>query len=60
MINNILEMRSDYSEIYMRVSALRDLPTREARRAEAKAIMKDFRLVFEGYALIDLIGREYL
>lgn len=60
MINNILEMRSDYNAIYERVSVLRDMPTKEARKAEAKAIIKDHNLRFEVYALLDLIGREFL
>lgn len=57
---NILEMRWDYREICERVSVLRDLDTREARRAEAKAIIKDFNIKYERYALIDMIGREFL
>ena len=57
---NILEMRWDYREICERVSVLRDLDTREARRAEAKAIIRDFNIKYERYALIDMIGREFL
>lgn len=57
---NILEMRWDYREICERVSALRDLDTRETRRAEAKAIIRDFNIKYERYALIDMIGREFL
>ena len=60
MINNILEMRSDYNAIYERVSILRDMPTVAERRAEASAIIRDFNLVFERYALVDLIGKEFL
>lgn len=60
MIDNILEMRHDFDEIYMRTSILRDMHTREARRAEARAIIEEFHLDFEVYALIDLIGKEFL
>lgn len=59
-MTNILEMRHDYSAICERVSDLRDLPTREARRAEAKQIMKDFNIMFESYALVAMIGKEFL
>lgn len=59
-MNNILEMRHDYDAIYERVSILRDMPTREERIAELRAIAKDHKILFERYALIDLIGREFL
>lgn len=59
-MNNILEMRYDYDEICDRVSVLRDLPTREQRIAELRAIAKDHKLIFERYALVDLVGREFL
>lgn len=59
-INNILEMRCDYNDIYIRCSLCRDLPTVEERRKEASRIIKDFNLVFERYAVVDLIGKEFL
>ncbi len=40
-INNILEMRSDYNEIYIRCSECRDMPTAAERRREAAQICKD-------------------
>lgn len=60
MINNILEMLSSYNEIYMRCSECRDLPTVEERRKEAGRIIKDFNLYFEKYAVVELIGKEFL
>ena len=60
MINNILEMLEDYDMICERVSVLRDLPTREERRAEAVAIIEDHKLQFFAYALVDMIGKEFL
>lgn len=59
-INNILEMRSDYNEIYTRCALCRDLPTAGERRKEAGRIVRDFELYFEKYAVIDLIGKEFL
>lgn len=60
MTSNPLELRSDFDEIYMRVSILQDMTTKEARRAEARAIIDDYELHFEKYALIELIGIEFL
>lgn len=60
MINNILEMRNDYNDIYIRCSECRDLPTVDERRKEAGRIVKDFNLYFEKYAVVDLIGKEFL
>ncbi len=60
MINNILEMRKDYNMICERVSDLRELPTRAERRAEAVRIIEDHKLQFEGYALVQMIGKEFL
>ena len=60
MIDNILEMRYDYNEIYIRCAACRDLPTKAERRKEATQIIKDFQLYFEKYAVIELIGKEFL
>lgn len=60
MINNILEMRCDYNDIYIRCSECRDLPTVDERRKEAGRIVKDFNLYFEKYAVVDLIGKEFL
>ena len=60
MINNILEMRDDYNMICERVSVLRDLPTRAERRAEAVSIIEDHKLQFFAYALVDMIGKEFL
>ena len=60
MINNILEMRNDYDMICERVSDLRELPTRAERRAEAVGIIEDHKLQFEGYALVAMIGKEFL
>lgn len=60
MINNILEMRGDYNDIYIRCAMCRDLPTVEERRREAGRIIRDFELYFEKYAVVDLIGREFL
>ena len=60
MTNNILEMRHDYNDIYVRCSMCRDLPTVGERRKEAGAIIKDFNLYFEKYAVVDLIGKEFL
>lgn len=60
MINNILEMRADYNDIYIRCSMCRDLATVDERRREAGQICKDFNIVFERYAVIDLIGKEFL
>lgn len=59
-MDNPLELRSDFDEIYMRVSILQDMTTRESRRAEARAIIEDYELYFEKYALIELIGIEFL
>ena len=59
-INNILEMRSDYNDIYIRCSECRDLATVQERRREASQICKDFNIVFERYAVVDLIGKEFL
>ena len=59
-INNILEMRYDYNDIYIRCSECRDLPTVDERRKEAGRICKDFNIVFERYAVVDLIGKEFL
>lgn len=59
-ISNILEMRADYNDIYARCSECRDLPTAEERRKEAVQICKDFNIIFERYAVADLIGREFL
>lgn len=58
--SNSLEWRPDFDEIYMRVSILQDMTTREGRRAEARAIIEDYKLHFEKYALIELIGIEFL
>ena len=60
MTNNILELRHDYNDIYMRCSECRDLPTVAERRREASQIIKDFNLVFERYAVVELIGKEFL
>ena len=60
MINNILEMRDDYNIICERVSVLRDIPTKEERIKEAKSIIKEHKLEFFVYALVDMIGREFL
>lgn len=60
MINNILEMRSDYDMICERVSELRELPTRAERRKEAVAIIEDHKLQFEARQLADMIGWEFL
>lgn len=60
MISNILEMRHDYDTICERVSMLRELPTREERIAELRAIAKDHKIIFEVYALIETVGREFL
>lgn len=60
MIKNILEMLDNYNEIYMRCSECRDLPTVEERRKEAGRIIKDFSLYFEKYAVVELIGKEFL
>lgn len=60
MTNNILEMRYDYNEIYMRCSLCRDLPTVDERHKEAGQIIKDFNLIFEKYAVVELIGKEFL
>ena len=59
-INNILEMRSDYNDIYVRCSECRDMPTAAERRREAAQICKDFNIIFERYAVVDLIGKEFL
>lgn len=59
-INNILEMRYDYNDIYIRCSECRDLPTATERRREAAQICKDFNIIFERYAVVDLIGKEFL
>lgn len=59
-INNILEMRSDYNDIYMRCAMCRDLPTVEERRKEGGRIVRDFNLMFEKYAVVELIGKEFL
>lgn len=59
-ISNILEMRCDYNDIYARCSACRDLPTATQRRREATRIVKDFGLMYEAYAVVDLIGKEFL
>ena len=59
-INNILEMRNDYNEIYIRCSECRDMPTAAERRKEAAQICKDFNIIFERYAVVDLIGKEFL
>lgn len=59
-INNILEMRGDYNDIYIRCSECRDLATVQERRREASQICKDFNIVFERYAVVDLIGKEFL
>lgn len=59
-INNILEMRYDYNDIYARCSMCRDLPTVAERRREASQIIKDFNLIFERYAVVELIGKEFL
>lgn len=59
-ISNILEMRNDYNDIYIRCSMCRDLPTVDERRKEAGRICKDFNIVFERYAVVDLIGKEFL
>ena len=60
MIYNILEMLDCYNDIYARCSACRDLPTVDERRKEAVKIVKDFNLHFEKYAVVDLIGKEFL
>lgn len=60
MILNSLEMRYDYNEIYARCSECRDLPTVDERRKEAGRIVRDFNLIYEKYAVIDLIGKEFL
>jgi hypothetical protein len=60
MINNILEMLDCYNDIYIRCSECRDLPTVEERRKEAGRIIKDFNLQFEKYAVVELIGKEFL
>lgn len=60
MINNILEMLDSYNDIYMRCSECRELPTVEERRKEAGRIVKDFNLHFEKYAVVELIGKEFL
>lgn len=60
MIDNILEMRNDYNDIYIRCAMCRDLPTKAERRREATQIIKDFQLYFEKYAVIELIGKEFL
>ena len=60
MINSILEMRDDYNDIYIRASMCRDLPTVEERRKEASRIINDFKLNFEWYAVVELIGKEFL
>ena len=59
-INNILEMRCDYNDIYARCADCRDLPTVDERRKEAGQIIKDFNLMFEKYAVVELIGKEFL
>ena len=53
-------MRADYNDIYARCSLCRDLPTADERRREAGQICKDFGIRFEKYAVVDLIGKEYL
>lgn len=60
MINNILEMLDSYNDIYIRCSECRELPTVEERRKEAGRIIKDFNLYFEKYAVVELIGKEFL
>ena len=60
MTNNILELRYDYNDIYIRCSICRDLPTVEERRREAGQICKDFNIIYERYAVVDLIGKEFL
>lgn len=60
MINNILEMRNDYNEIYIQCAAVRDLQTREEKKIAVRNIIKEFNLKYEGYAVLDLIGYEYL
>ena len=59
-ISNILEMRSDYNDIYTRCSMCREMPTVDERRKEAGRICRDFDIVFERYAVVDLIGKEFL
>lgn len=60
MIDNILEMRNDYNDIYIRCAMCRDLATATERRREAAQICKDFNIIFEKYAVVDLIGKEFL
>lgn len=60
MIDNILEMRNDYNDIYVRCSMCRDLATATERRREASQICKDFNIIFEKYSVVDLIGKEFL
>ncbi len=59
-ISNILEMRADYNDIYARCSLCREMATADERRKEAGRICKDFNIVFERYAVVDLIGKEFL